>query len=85
MAGGVNPASKPIVILAVVTTLAGLFFKIAAIPFHQWAPDAYEGAPTSVTAFMSVGVKTASYALLARIFLEGLPGLRTVGDLPIRE
>src|SRR4051812_41719207 len=53
MAGGVNPASKPIVILAVVTTLAGLFFKIAAIPFHQWAPDAYEGAPTAITAFMS--------------------------------
>src|SRR5438874_6278923 len=39
-------ASEPIIILAVVTTLAGLFFKIAAVPFHQWAPDAYEGAPT---------------------------------------
>src|SRR5581483_10471420 len=51
---------------------AGLCFKVAAVPFHMWAPDAYEGAPTSVTAFMSVGVKAGSYALFARIFLYGL-------------
>jgi NADH-quinone oxidoreductase subunit N len=73
MAGGVNPAAKPIVILAVVTTLAGLFFKIAAIPFHQWAPDAYEGAPTAITAFMSVAGKTAAWALILRIFFYVLP------------
>jgi NADH-quinone oxidoreductase subunit N len=42
----------PIAMLAMVTTAAGLFFKIAAVPFHQWAPDAYEGAPTSITGFM---------------------------------
>src|SRR5262249_31538646 len=58
--------------LAMVLLSAGLFFKVAAVPFHMWAPDAYEGAPTSVTAFMSVGVKAGSYALFARIFLYGL-------------
>jgi NADH-quinone oxidoreductase subunit N len=51
---------------------AGLFFKIAAVPFHMWAPDAYEGAPTSVTAFLSTGSKAASFALYARIFFVAL-------------
>src|SRR5664279_1646843 len=48
----------PIVAFALLTTATGLLFKIAAVPFHQWAPDAYEGAPTSVTGFMSVAVKS---------------------------
>jgi NADH-quinone oxidoreductase subunit N len=55
---------------------AALFFKIAAVPFHMWCPDAYEGAPTSVTAFMSVGPKAAAFAIFARIFIDGLPNLR---------
>jgi NADH-quinone oxidoreductase subunit N len=63
--------TNPLVLLALVTTAAGLFFKIAAIPFHQWAPDAYEGAPTTITGFMSVAVKAAAWALLLRIFLVG--------------
>ncbi|MFZ5907335.1 MAG: NADH-quinone oxidoreductase subunit N [Nitrospirota bacterium] len=46
-------------------------FKIAAAPFHMWAPDVYEGAPTSVTAFMSVGPKAAGFAVLGRVFLVG--------------
>jgi NADH-quinone oxidoreductase subunit N len=54
--------------VALLTTATGLFFKIAAIPFHQWAPDAYEGAPTSVTGFMSVSVKAAGWAMLLRVF-----------------
>jgi len=54
-----DPQYRPVVIVALVTTLTGLLFKIAAIPFHQWAPDAYEGAPTSITGFMSVVVKAA--------------------------
>src|SRR5690349_20340307 len=45
--------ADPVALLALLTTSVGLFFKIAAVPFHQWAPDAYEGAPTSVTGFMS--------------------------------
>ena len=58
-----------LVFLAVVTVAAGLFFKVAAVPFHQWAPDVYEGAPTTVTAYVSVASKTASFALLLRLFL----------------
>jgi len=46
-------------------------FKIAAAPFHMWAPDVYEGAPTPITAFMSVGPKAAGFAILARVFLTG--------------
>jgi len=67
---------RPLVILAMIALAAGLFFKIAAVPFHMWAPDAYEGAPTPVTAFLSTGSKAASFALLARIFLDGLGALR---------
>jgi NADH-quinone oxidoreductase subunit N len=68
----------PIAVIALLTVATGLFFKIAAIPFHQWLPDAYEGAPTTVTGFMSVAVKAAAWAMLLRIFLWGLYPLRTV-------
>jgi NADH-quinone oxidoreductase subunit N len=62
----------PISWVAMITLLAGLFFKIAAVPFHQWTPDAYEGAPTSITAFISVGPKVASFAILLRILFTGI-------------
>jgi NADH-quinone oxidoreductase subunit N len=65
-------ASDPLLLLALATTMVGLLFKISAAPFHMWAPDAYEGAPTSVTAYLSVGSKAASFAILLRIFLEAL-------------
>jgi NADH-quinone oxidoreductase subunit N len=68
----------PVMIVALLTTATGLFFKIAAVPFHQWAPDAYEGAPTSITGFMSVAVKAAAWAMLLRILLAGLFPLRPV-------
>jgi NADH-quinone oxidoreductase subunit N len=71
-----NPDFRPVLIVAMVTTITGLLFKIAAIPFHQWAPDAYEGAPTCVTGFMSVSVKAAGWAMLLRILLWGLLPLR---------
>ena len=61
----------PRLVLAVILVVAGVGFKIAAVPFHMWAPDVYEGAPTPVTAFLSVGSKAASFAMLLRIFLEG--------------
>ena len=64
-----------VLVLAVVLVGAGMGFKIAAVPFHMWAPDVYEGAPTPVTAFLSVGSKAASFAMLLRIFVEGLPSL----------
>ena len=53
---------------------AGISFKVAAVPFHAWTPDVYEGAPTPVTAFMAAGVKTAAFAVLARIFLGASAG-----------
>lgn len=58
-----------LVLLALATVAAGLFFKVAAVPFHQWAPDVYEGAPTPITAYISVASKTASFALLLRLLL----------------
>ena len=53
--------------------LVGLGFKIALVPFHMWTPDAYQGAPTPVTAFMSTGTKTAAFAALMRVFVLALP------------
>jgi NADH-quinone oxidoreductase subunit N len=67
---------RPLLLLGMIAMAAGLFFKISAVPFHMWAPDAYEGAPTSVTAFLSTGSKAASFALFARIFMEALHGMR---------
>src|SRR5678815_1368252 len=56
---------RPLLLLGMIALAAGLFFKVAAVPFHMWAPDVYEGAPTSVTAFLSTGSKAASFALYA--------------------
>ncbi len=69
---------KPVAIIALITTMTGLLFKIAAIPFHQWAPDAYEGAPTSITGFMSVAVKAAAWAMLLRVLISGLMPMRPI-------
>jgi NADH:ubiquinone oxidoreductase subunit 2 (subunit N) len=55
--------------LAVVLTLVGFAFKVALVPFHTWCPDAYQGAPTPITAFLSVGPKAAGFAVLSRVFL----------------
>ena len=63
-----RPPGDVLVLVSLVTVSAGLFFKIAAVPFHMWAPDVYEGAPTSVTASISVASKAASFALLLRLF-----------------
>jgi NADH-quinone oxidoreductase subunit N len=72
----VAPDMRYLLLMSMVLMAAGMFFKVAAVPFHMWAPDAYEGAPTSITAFMSVGVKAASFAMFGRLFLYGLPDLR---------
>jgi NADH-quinone oxidoreductase subunit N len=71
-----RPLADPISSLALVTVSAGMFFKIAAVPFQQWTPDAYEGAPTSITAFMSVAVKAASFAMMVRVFMVAMAPLR---------
>jgi NADH-quinone oxidoreductase subunit N len=65
-----------LLILGMVLMAVGVLFKVAAVPFHMWAPDAYEGAALPITAFMSIAVKTASYALLIRIFWIALLGLK---------
>jgi NADH-quinone oxidoreductase subunit N len=67
-----------LVVLAFVTVATGLFFKIAAAPFHQWAPDVYEGAPTPVAAYVSVASKAASFALLLRLFIWVFGGSQPV-------
>jgi len=71
-------AHNPVAIVALLATMTGLLFKIAAVPFHQWAPDAYEGAPTCITGFMSVAVKAAGWAMLLRILLFGFYPMRAV-------
>ena len=65
-------SDNPLVLVAVGLLLVGFAFKISAVPFHMWTPDAYEGAPAVVTGFMSTGVKAAAFAAFARIFLSAL-------------
>jgi NADH-quinone oxidoreductase subunit N len=66
---------RPLALAATGLLLIGFGFKIAAVPFHAWTPDVYEGAPTSVTALMAVGVKAAAFAAFARAFLYALDAL----------
>ena len=66
---------SPVVRLGLVMIVGGLSFKIAAAPFHMWAPDVYEGAPTSVTAFMAVMPKIAAFAVLYRVLLVAFPSM----------
>jgi NADH-quinone oxidoreductase subunit N len=69
---GANASNMPLFLLGLVLLSSGLCFKLAGFPFHIWAPDAYEGAPTSITAFMTVGAKAAGFAAATRIFIEAL-------------
>ncbi|MFH2011446.1 MAG: NADH-quinone oxidoreductase subunit N [Pseudomonadota bacterium] len=62
----------PMLLAGIGLLIVGFGFKIASVPFHMWTPDVYEGAPTSVTAFMSVGVKAAAFAAFVRVFLYSL-------------
>ena len=62
-------------LLAMVLLLVGFAFKVSAVPFHMWTPDAYEGAPTLVTGFMSTGVKAAAFAAFLRVFLSSFEPL----------
>ncbi len=65
----------PLAVLGVGFLLVGFGFKVASVPFHMWVPDVYEGAPTTVTAFMSAGVKAAAFGALLRVFTSGLAAL----------
>jgi NADH-quinone oxidoreductase subunit N len=73
-----QPAGSPqtLALLSIGLLAVGFAFKISAVPFHMWTPDAYEGAPTIVTAFMSTGVKAAAFAAFVRVFLSPLEPLQ---------
>jgi len=69
------PGQERLVLLGLGLLLVGFGFKIALVPFHMWTPDVYEGAPTTVTAFMSAGVKAAAFGALLRVFAGALQPL----------
>jgi NADH-quinone oxidoreductase subunit N len=81
LACATTPATTTVV-LAVVLCLAGFGYKVASVPFHMWCPDVYQGAPTPVTAFLSVGPKAAGFALLLRFFGGSLPSELVGGPAP---
>lgn len=66
-----NPTDRAVLFIAVIMSLVGFGFKVAAFPFHMWSPDVYEGAPTPFTALLSVGPKAAGFAVLLRFILTG--------------
>ena len=72
----VGGTPSAVALLTVGLLAVGFAFKVSAVPFHMWTPDAYEGAPTIVTAFMSTGVKAAAFAAFARVFLSPLEPLQ---------
>jgi NADH-quinone oxidoreductase subunit N len=71
--------NKLVLFIAIVLTLAGLGYKVAAVPFHMWVPDVYTGAPIPITAFLSVASKAAGFALLMRFFYPALSRLGSDG------
>ena len=73
--GSAPALSLPLLGIGAALILVGFGFKVAAVPFHMWTPDVYQGAPTPVTGFMAVGAKAAGFAALLRIFVTALPAL----------
>ena len=70
-------AKSPLLLSGMFLLVVGFGFKVALVPFHQWAPDVYEGAPTSIAAFISAGPKAAGFAAFLRIFLEALQNIQS--------
>jgi NADH-quinone oxidoreductase subunit N len=68
-----NQDLSPVAVIGLVLLISGFAFKLSVAPFHFWTPDAYQGAPTSAAAFLSVAPKAATFAILLRILLEGMP------------
>ncbi|MFQ6132046.1 MAG: NADH-quinone oxidoreductase subunit N [Armatimonadota bacterium] len=83
IAARLGEAPQPLVLLSLVLILVGFGFKISMAPFHAWAPDVYEGAPTPVTAFLSVGPKAAGFAVLLRVLMTGLPDTAAASWVPL--
>jgi len=74
-------ATHPLLLVGVALLVVGFAFKVAAVPFHMWAPDAYDGAPTPVTGFMATAVKAAAVAALFRVLVEAFSGVRAWGGV----
>jgi NADH-quinone oxidoreductase subunit N len=74
---------SPLLLVGVALLIVGFGFKIAAAPFHMWAPDVYEGAPTPVTAYMAAAVKAAAFAAFFRLWLEAFPSLIVAWHQPL--
>ncbi len=70
-------SQSPLLLAGTFLLIVGFGFKVAIVPFHQWAPDVYEGAPTTIAAFISAGPKAAGFAAFLRIFVEALPNAQT--------
>jgi NADH-quinone oxidoreductase subunit N len=73
---GLGAGGDVLTYVALAMLLVGFAFKVSAVPFHMWTPDAYEGAPPVVTAFMSAGVKAAAFAAFVRVFMSAFGGLQ---------
>ncbi|HMF87159.1 MAG TPA: NADH-quinone oxidoreductase subunit N [Gemmatimonadaceae bacterium] len=78
-----NLQRSPLLLVGIALLLVGFGFKVAAAPFHMWAPDVYEGAPTPVTAYMAAAVKAAAFASFFRLWLEAFPNLITTWHQPM--
>ena len=78
-----NPSaqSSPLLLMGLVLLVIGFGFKVASAPFHMWAPDVYQGAPTPVTAFMAVGPKAAAFAAFFRVFTEAFPDMSSSWEI----
>ena len=78
-----NPSaqSSPLLLMGLVLLVIGFGFKVASAPFHMWAPDVYQGAPTPVTAFMAVGPKAAAFAAFFRVFAEAFPAMSSSWEI----
>ncbi|HEX9016260.1 MAG TPA: NADH-quinone oxidoreductase subunit N [Chloroflexota bacterium] len=76
IAKAIGTTSSPALLLGMSLVAAGFGFKIAAVPFQMWAPDVYEGAPTPVTAFLSVASKAAGFSVIVRVFVTALPAIQ---------
>jgi NADH-quinone oxidoreductase subunit N len=72
-----SPEISPLLLAGIAFLLVGFGFKVATVPFHMWAPDVYDGAPSAITAYMAATVKAAAFAAFLRVWLEAFPGAYT--------
>ena len=79
----VGLSSNMMLVVGIALLIVGFSFKVALAPFHMWAPDVYEGAPTPITAYMAAGVKAAAFAGFLRVWLEAFPGVTSSWHGPV--